>query len=130
VATWDDLAEDSLSAAKTLFESGHYRSCATRCYYAAYAALTRRFLDAGLAFGRGWNNPPHEQMARLVRGNLRVADWEKQQIGRCLRRLRVSRENADYRPRIVVDEATAKQCLRDASAILLRLEANDGYRTS
>ena len=120
--TWKELSDGSLSAAKHLNAAGHYRSSVSRSYYAAYCSLTSALAELGVTFGRGWNNPPHEQLPRLVRGNLQIPDWQKRQINEALRRLRYHREDADYRPARDVDQSVARDCLRDASMIVQKME--------
>jgi len=125
MATWKELGDGSLAAAKHLFSAGQYRSSVSRAYYAAYCALTSSLAQQGVAFGRGWNNPPHEQLPRLVRGNLQAPEWQRREINHALRRLRLHREDADYRPAAEVGQIVARDCLRDASMIIQRMEAAD-----
>ena len=118
--TWKELADDSLRASERLFQEGYFRSSVNRCYYAAYSSLTAALVSRGITFGRGWNNPPHEQLPQLVRGNLPMADWQKLQVTRAIRRLRLHREDADYRPGRLVDRMIALECIRDSRMIVQR----------
>lgn len=127
MATWKEMGEDALRAAKQLHDQEHYRSSVSRSYYAAYCVLTHALEEQHVTFGRGWNNPPHEQLPRLVRGNLPLPEWHKREINQALRRLRLHREDADYRPAGPVDRTVALDCLRDASMIVQRLESSDDH---
>jgi uncharacterized protein (UPF0332 family) len=125
VATWEELSDEALRAAKKLFDDEIYRSSISRSYYAVYCRLTSVLVRQRIDFARGWNNPAHEQLPRLVRGRLRVPEWDRRTISTALRRLRLSRENADYRPPAPVGRSEALECLHDAAMIVRRLEKAD-----
>jgi len=117
LATWTEMSDDCFRAAEQLFKADHYRSSVSRSYYAAYCSLTAALTSAHVTFARGWGNPGHEQLPRLIRNHLPVADWRRRWINSALRSLRLHRESADYRPAGPVDRAVARQCLRGASII-------------
>lgn len=122
--SWDQLARDSLQSAKDLQRSGSHahRSVVSRAYYAVYCASTCYILqkNPGVEFARGWQNPPHEQVKRLLAGFMNrtsasyqvLADFEE---------LRGLREDADYRPGTTVDLDTETDAIQLASSILRAL---------
>src|SRR5262245_24017854 len=117
MATWAELGEDCLVVAQKLLQEGHLRSSINRSYYAAYSALSGELAKRGASFAHGWNNPSHDQLLMLVRNGLRLSISDRRQVERALRRLRVARENADYRPGITVDRPLALACMYDALGI-------------
>lgn len=119
MATWDDLSEEALRAAKALLAEDCYRGCVNRSYYCVYCATASRLVSKSVEFRHGWKNSAHEQLPGLIRG--RFGDMSKVnrlKLVNVLRRLRLARIDADYRPRITVNENLAKNALRDASSFL------------
>src|SRR5688500_15168993 len=114
------MAVDALAAAKELMDTSRYRSSVNRSYYSAYCAITSLITERRVALARGWNNPPHEQLRRLVQGRSDLSVSEPRRINRALRRLRLHRENADYRPLAQVDRQVALACIHDAGMIVDR----------
>lgn len=106
MANWREIGVDNFRAALVLFDSGHYRSCTSRFYYAAFCILTHDLLGQGVGpdFRDGRETPGHAQLPRLVevhfarftperRGNLVsyvvdlyrariVADYSRQRVDR------------------------------------------------
>lgn len=113
-------------AAKHLLQEGCLRRSVTGSYYAAYCAATSELVARGIPFAHGWNNPSHEQLPDLILNNTTRPRNTRYQINRILRRLRVARENADYRPAATIDRVLALACVRDANAVLLALGVEDG----
>lgn len=118
---WRAMSETGLRSARRLFDDGDYRGSANRSYYAAHHAATAACVEHGDAFGRGWNNPPHEQLPELLRdnGSLRVST--RRVLVAQLGFLRNARESTNYRPGITVDESVARQSLRFAANVLYLL---------
>jgi hypothetical protein len=117
--TWEDLAAIQQAAAQYLFaaeESAHDRAICGRAYYAAYALITSR-LPAGMAFAHGWNNPPHAKLPTYIDSIRKLKEPERREVRRAVRRLRQRREDADYRPGITVDRASARESMRDARQV-------------
>jgi uncharacterized protein (UPF0332 family) len=125
VATWAELSEDCLVVAQKLFNEGHLRSSISRSYYAAYSAISEKLVGRGVSFAHGWNNLSHDQLLMLVRNGLRLSTQNRRQVERSIRRLRVARENADYRPGITVDRPLALACIFDALGIARILESTN-----
>ena len=125
MATWQDLAYDSLHAARELRAANRFRSSVSRSYYAAYAGLTHVLSGCpNIRFTRGRQNPSHEQLPRLISGYLDgpvSAGKHSQDLKHWIRCLRKFREEADYAPRAQIGMREAVNALRIAHAILLRL---------
>jgi uncharacterized protein (UPF0332 family) len=124
--SWVEMSRDALGAAQSLLQQGRFRSCASRAYFAAYSAVTVRLVERDVRFARGWHNPPHEQLQALVRNGLPMPQDARRQLNQALRRLRMARENADYRPGVPVDRREALTCVLDAVLVLRVMEVLDG----
>jgi len=125
VATWRELSLDSLRAARVLLAAGHVRSSISRSYYAAYCAVSGELARRRVRFARGWQNPSHEQLAALIQSGLPLPVGTRRQLSRAIRRLRVARETADYRPGVTVHRGDALAATHDAGLILEALEIAD-----
>lgn len=124
MATWREMSLDCLRSAKVLLDAGLLR----RSVSSSYCAVTSELAARGLSFPYGWNNPSHEQLPDFIANNMALPLGLCRQLRTILRRLRVSRESADYRPGATVDRALALTCLRDANAVLYRLGvSSDGH---
>jgi uncharacterized protein (UPF0332 family) len=120
------MSLDALEAAQALLEAGHTRSSISRAYYAAYCGLAEELSRRRVRFARGWNNPAHEQLPELIRNGLTLPVDVRRRMNRAMRRLRTSRENADYRPGVTVDRSDAVAAIHDATSILEALEITGG----
>ena len=121
MATWKELSDDSLAAAKALLRQGCLCSCISRAYYAAYSAATSELRKAkGVRFRYGWSNPSHEQLPRLIRGKLSLPESSRRELLRAIRRLRMAREDADYRPAVSIDRILAVNIVR-AACLFVRI---------
>jgi uncharacterized protein (UPF0332 family) len=125
MATWEEMSHDSFRAAQKLLAEGHLRSSVSRSYYAAYAVVSGELVRRGLTFAHGWNNPSHEQVAALIRNGLALPLNLRYQLNRAIRRLRIVREDADYRPGTTVDRRTALAAIHDANLIRQTLETSN-----
>ena len=125
MSTWQELSLDCLQAAKMLADTEHWRSSVNRSYYAAYCAVTSKLVARRVSFAHGWNNPAHEQLPNLILHNLTLPMNTRRRLKQLILFLREARENADYRPGITVDRATARDCIRDAETVLKYLEVQD-----
>jgi uncharacterized protein (UPF0332 family) len=116
VATWRELSAEALAAARALLDRGYFRSCVTRAYYAVYAAATSELTAMkGVAFPFGWGNPSHQQLPGLIRSRLtQHSERNRRELVKAIRRLRMAREDADYRPGASVDRTLALNVVRDA----------------
>jgi uncharacterized protein (UPF0332 family) len=122
MATWEELSRDGLDAAKLLARAEHWRSCVSRCYYAAYSAVTSRLHERGVSFPHGWNNPGHEQLPNLILHNLTLPMNIRRRLKQLIEFLRNAREDADYRPGITIDKAKVIECILNAEMVLKYLE--------
>ena len=117
LTTWKRLSEDSLSAAQVLLREGHIRSDISRAYYAAYCAATNEIVKIPTTFSYGRNNPTHEKVPMYITRNLQISQVKKDNIIALINILRLFREDADYRPNVLVDDQSARDCIRDAVSI-------------
>ena len=121
MATWRELSEDSLQAAEELLQEGHYRSCISRAYYAAYCAVTHEVIQKLTTFSYSRNNPWHELLPNYIQSNLTISRTKKDAVDTYVRLLRYYREDADYRPQTTIDELTARECVRAAAEVQQQL---------
>lgn len=123
--SWMSISNDSLVAAKLLLSKGHYRSCISRSYYAAYAGGTAALLAGGVSVGdQARPNPTHHRLPSLLKHNLDPACFRREErtdLSRRVRNLRRFREMAEYDPGATIDNHLARQCVRDASVVLARV---------
>ncbi len=122
MAEWDEIAKANLSAAQRLTDGAHARSCVSRSYYAAFAAVA--FTLRSLApFGMGRETPPHHRVTRLIHDHLgeSMGPRRLRELQAMVRRLYNERLNADYRARLTVDGGSALQARRDAHAVCREL---------
>lgn len=117
-ARWRRMSLVALQSARLLLDRSDFRGSVNRAYYAAYQGLTSLSVQRGDPFGRGWNNPPHEQLPELIRNNGDLTVEVRRMINTQLNFLRNAREDADYRPGITVDRQVAARSLRSAAGIL------------
>ncbi len=117
MTTWREMSEEALRGAEILLREGDYRGCVSRTYYSAYCAATSEIVKALTTFSHGWNNPTHQKVPVYVQNNLTLPQVKKDRISTLLKTLRLIREGADYRPREVVDEKIARDCIRGAVGI-------------
>jgi uncharacterized protein (UPF0332 family) len=122
LASWRELSLDSLEAAQKLLAAGHWRSSVSRSYYSAYCALADPLSRRGVLFARGWRNPSHDQLPDLIQHSLLLPINARRQLARAVRRLRIAREDADYRPGTTVDRSLALACMQDAIFVTQALE--------
>ncbi len=122
MATWKELSRDNLEAAQALLAGEYWRSSVSRSYYSAYCAVSHRLADRGVQLARGWNNPAHDQLLALIRNGLTLPPGARHQTASALRRLRLARETADYRPGNSVGKVLALASIRDAGSVLLMME--------
>lgn len=117
MATWSDIAQENLAAAKQLHGAEHVRSCLNRAYYCAYAHLTGVLVDAGHTVSSGNRaNPGHQQLIELTRHNLPRGVGAG--VVRMLRRLVSFRLAADYDPESQLSQTESLEALRSASKIM------------
>ena len=126
MATWREMGEDNLKAARKLLAEEHYRSSVTRSYYAVYCLMTSELVKRGASFPRGWNNPAHDQLPDMVLNNTDFPQNIRRRLRQTLVVLRRAREDADYRPTANVGRDIALEGLRRADAFLRDLERTNG----
>lgn len=111
------MSEGALRGAEILLREGDYRGSVSRAYYAAYCAATSEIVKKLTTFSRGWNNPTHEKVPLYIQNNLTLSQAKKDAVSKLINTLRHFREDADYRPNVLVDEQIARDCVRDAAAV-------------
>ncbi len=119
------MSRDCLKAGRKLLEETLYRRSISSSYYAAYSAVTAALVKKGVTFAHGWNNPAHDQLPTLVLHRLALPRNTRFELNKAIRRLRLERENADYRPQAKLDRNTALDCLHDARLVLNILEIDN-----
>lgn len=130
-AEWLAMANEQASAASVLNDRGLKRPAVSRCYYAVYSLVTASLVRQGMrTFGR-WKNPEHASLPSLITHNLPSLGMKsRRDLSTLTRRLRAAREDADYRPKATIDEASQRNCIRDMHAAARVLEHRwDGKRT-
>ena len=129
MVTWSDIAKDNLKAAQVLAQQSHFRSCASRSYYAAFSAITFA-LGAHARSGRGHQTPAHQAVPGLIQKHLagKLGLRKVKNIQRVIRRLYNERLSADYRSGLTVDNQSARQSLRDAFSVCLELGIEPGVK--
>ena len=125
MADWREMALDCLEAAKKLSDAQLYRRSVSSSYYAAYSAITAVLVKRGVTFAHGWNNPAHDQLPDLVVNNAGLRGEKRYLLNKAIRRLRIERENADYRPAVFVDRRTALDSIHDVRLVFDILEIKD-----
>ena len=125
MADWREMALACLEAAKKLSDARLYRRSVSSSYYAAYSAITATLVKRGVTFAHGWNNPAHEQMPDLILNNTDLHRSKRYLLNKAIRRLRLERENADYRPKVMVDRRTALNSIHDVRLVFDILEMKD-----
>jgi hypothetical protein len=123
LVTWSELANIHRYAAEHLLDERDdnlYRASCTQAYYSAYAAITER-LPAGTVFTHGWQNPAHAALPGLIGNVAGLSESKKDAIRVALGRLRQRRENADYRPKMLVNRTSARESRRDLATIMALL---------
>ena len=117
MATWRELSEDSLRAAEALLREGHYRSSVSRSYYAASCAATHETVQKLTTFSHGWKNPTHEKVPVYVQSNLTMPLAQKVVVVNLINALRLFREDADYRPQVIIGAQAASNAIRDSRRV-------------
>lgn len=67
VEQWTDMSRESFRAAAQLRRLKWRRSCVSRAYYAAFAAVTAEVRKRERVFPGGYAHPPHKQMSRYIK---------------------------------------------------------------
>ncbi|CAN5689211.1 hypothetical protein BH11ARM2_BH11ARM2_10050 [soil metagenome] len=117
---WRKVGEDALEAAYGLFKNGHYRSCASRSYYAAYAFLAEALVTKpSVSFQEDREGPEHKPLPELIEAHLKreLSRGSRRQIRADIRTLYSHRLNADYQPRRSVRKEIALEALQKATII-------------
>jgi uncharacterized protein (UPF0332 family) len=114
--TWIEIGQDHLKAAKLLLIGRHSRSAISRAYYAAHAVLAERLIQHGWRPAEGRETPPHHRQGYLARQHL-----GNEKVGTLVVKLYTRRLAADYQRGVTIDDAVARQALRDVSQVFVRL---------
>ncbi|MBV9851376.1 MAG: HEPN domain-containing protein [Armatimonadetes bacterium] len=125
MATWQEIGVDSFQAARELYQTGRYRSCVSRFYYAAFSVLAHELAANGVAFGDQQETPNHKGMPKLIKLHLPLEAKAKADCIAIIRRLYAARIVADYQRR-TLDAAIARDAMRDAAALFRLLGVDYG----
>jgi uncharacterized protein (UPF0332 family) len=120
---WGDAAHDALHAARALKK--HPRSCVSRAYFAAYAAITRALVDSkGVRFPHGFEGPSHKDVPNLIGNHLAGAldRGNTREIKAAIRRLYSARIDGDYWISVHVGQEAVLSALRDCHRIFRELK--------
>jgi uncharacterized protein (UPF0332 family) len=120
---WITIALRSLRSAQLLHLEGESRGVVNRAYYSVYQLATGVCVLHGdeALFPHGWNNPSHDQLPDLIQNNGDLPMTTRRLAGTLLNSLRVTREDADYRPGRTVDSEVALRSLQGATQIFRML---------
>lgn len=126
MADWDDIARDSLKAAQVLADGNHFRSCASRAYYAAFSAVSFA-LRSQAPFEKGRETPAHHRVTGLIHDYFATSltPARLRDLKARIRRLYNERINADYKTGLTVDRLAAMDSRRDAFAVCRELGVID-----
>lgn len=114
---WGTISLDSIAAAKSLHADGHYRSCVSRSYFGAYAAVASA-LEGVIQYPDGCEGPGHAALPRLVTSNLKgLNDRALRRVKQSIRMLYKARVDADYRPSSSPDRESSRDAVRAACAV-------------
>lgn len=125
MATWQEMSRECLRSAKLLLDQGYLRRSISSAYYCAYSAITGELIARRVQFAHGWQNPTHEQVPTLILNGMVLPRSSRYQLNRAIRRLRMAREDADYRPHILIDRQRTLACVHDAIDVLQLLGMED-----
>jgi uncharacterized protein (UPF0332 family) len=113
------MSERSFRAAQALRKLGNHRSCVSRAYYAAFAAVTSEVRKHTLAFPNGYEHPPHARIGAYVRRYLvGFSKTARRNITDAVIRLREARVYADYRQHPETGDAASRNAMGDARFVL------------
>jgi uncharacterized protein (UPF0332 family) len=125
VATWQEIGQDNYQAARDLYHGQRYRSCVSRCYYAAFCLFTQELANANVVFESGQDTPSHKGLPKMIKLHLLYRDKQKAEMMTMIRRLYTWRIAADYQLR-TTDATVARDALRDAATIFRYLGVDHG----
>lgn len=119
VDAWLRLAIDAMKAAKEI-SSRHPRSVVSRTYYAAFAHTHGMLLGSGQMPRSALGTWRHADLPAMVRKHLAksLGRREAELLSQNLRRSRILREYADYRPNVMLSQTDAVQAIDAVSSIL------------
>lgn len=117
--TWEEAADGQRRAAVCLLSRKRNvcpRAVCSRTYYAAYALVVAR-APVGTIYPRGWQNPSHDQLPGIVQTIGTVPKEVRGSVAAAILRLRLGRENADYRPGVTIGPGSARTAMRDCEFV-------------
>ena len=114
-ATWLDLAEWRLSAARSLIADGFFDDAVSRGYYAMFYAAKAALLTAGLTIKK------HSSTVALFTQHFVRTGKVDAHFVSLLGRGQRARERSDYAPNIRIKKAEAEQVLRDAEEFVKKM---------
>lgn len=115
------MSIDAFKAAERL-KTRHYRSCISRAYYAAYAAITNELQKVpSITLDYAGNNPAHGKLPNYIQRGFPSLGHSSQLINDvegAIKGLRRDRERSDYMAEDSIEEQDARECMRRAEQIL------------
>ncbi len=111
--SWLDVARNAREAANRLVTEDHFRSAASRAYYAAHSKITHELLaTGGLVMPAGREGPSHARIRPLVESSMPNMDQAKRdKLSEMVGRLYALRIDADYRPSMEVEGTEAREAV-------------------
>ena len=111
--TWLDLARDNRNSANELIQKDHFRSSATRAYFAVYSKISYEIERSGLSLPAGLEGPSHSKLRPTIEKNLTHLGKENKRVAlsQIVGRLYDLRVYADYRPSITFRGHEAREAL-------------------
>jgi uncharacterized protein (UPF0332 family) len=122
---WLSVADEAIRDAERLANSSSWRSAANRSYYAAYSLLAAALVrEPSVTFRSPADEPvregpEHAPLSDLVGAHLRkrFGHGTTKEIRRAIGTLYLTRVEADYRPRAILQETRVKKGLKDVVII-------------
>ncbi len=118
---WLEMAHESEEAAQRAEADGHFRSSASRYYYAAYQAVTALLLYRGIIPPAGREAWSHEETPALLQDQLQTLIRSRERrndLAARLKELYRQRLTADYQGARTVTAAQVVKAGRDTRFIL------------
>ncbi|MDD5676047.1 MAG: HEPN domain-containing protein [Chitinivibrionales bacterium] len=116
ILSYWDRAEESITAARELFNNSHFDFAASRAYYAAFYAASAVLLRAGNEFTK------HSAVVAAIHKTLVKTGVISPDIGKKLNRLFELRSIGDYGMMVHVPRPDAEKAVQDAQEILAVLK--------
>jgi hypothetical protein len=125
MATWNDLADESRTAAIELFRQKRWRSFTSRAYFALYAAVSAQLIRGGLTLPADREGPHHVPLPTLIGMHLlALPGGPRWKVAEATRALYHYRRVGDYRPSRTIAHREARTALSLMNRAFGLLESN------